>query len=122
MKSVTTKPCAQGDMLFIPVSALGLDTIPDGVEEMKTEGKYYVVGHSETGHHHVIEKERAKVFEETGADAEFTGWIRSLGPKGAEVEHQRSFDTHEALHLPPGDYQIRRQRQHVPEGFRRVAD
>ena len=112
MKTVTTKPCAQGDMLFIPV-----DNIPETAVPAKAVNGEFIVGHSETGHHHVIEKARAEVFE--AADDEFTAWVRSLG---AKVEHKRSFDTHETLYLPEGNYQIRRQREYVPEGYRRAAD
>lgn len=45
----------------------------------------------------------------------------SLGD-GAEVKHLRGFDTHEPLFLPPGNYQIRRQREYIAEGFRHAAD
>ena len=112
MKTVTDRPCAQGDLLFIPV-----DEIPAGLTAVEPSDGVFIVGHSETGHHHVIEATRAEVFEP--ADDEFTAWVRSLG---AKVEHKRSFDTHETLYLPEGNYQIRRQREYVPEGYRRAAD
>ena len=40
----------------------------------------------------------------------------------AILEHHRSIDTHEALEIKPGIYEIRRQREYTPQGFRRVAD
>ena len=39
-----------------------------------------------------------------------------------ELKHKRSFDTHESLLLTPGIYEIRRQREYTPEGYRRAAD
>ena len=32
------------------------------------------------------------------------------------IEHLRSYDTHEALSVPTGIFEIRRQREYVPEG------
>ena len=111
---VNERPCAQGELLVMRVAS-----IPANAEPMKAEGEHYVVGHSESGHHHVIDRPRAAVFE--AADDKFTLWVRSLGD-GAELRHLRSFDTHESLYLPPGDYMIRRQREYVSEGFRAASD
>ena len=38
------------------------------------------------------------------------------------LEHLRSFDTHETIKLPVGTFEIRRQREYTPEGWRRVED
>jgi len=38
------------------------------------------------------------------------------------LEHLRSFDTHETIKIPPGIFEIRRQREWVPEGWRRIQD
>ena len=40
----------------------------------------------------------------------------------ALLEHLRTFDTHETLAIPPGVYELRRQREAVPEGWRRAQD
>ncbi|MDE2107331.1 MAG: hypothetical protein KGL39_59595, partial [Patescibacteria group bacterium] len=80
----------------------------------------FILAHSETGHHHVIERKKAEVFE--AADDAFISYIRTLGGE-AEIKHQRDFHTHESLLLAPGqNYEVRRQREYVPEGFRRAAD
>ena len=114
-KTVTTRPMAQGDMLIIPVAS-----IPETAKAAKPENGVYIVAHSETGHHHVIDRKRAEVFE--AADDAFVAYVRTLGD-GAEIEHKRDFHTHETIKLPPnGTFQIRRQREYVPEGFRRAAD
>ncbi len=112
MKTVT-RPCAQGDVLFIPIKC-----IPKTSKKIETTLDHYVVAHSETGHHHVLEKSRAEVFK--SASDSFIAYIRSFGD--AEVKHNRSFDTHESLLLPKGNYEVRRQREYTPQGFREAAD
>lgn len=115
MKHVTTRPVAQGDIMIIPVKA-----IPATAKVALAENGHYILAHSETGHHHVIEKTRAEVFE--AADDSFVAYIRTLGD-GAEIKHNRSFDTHETICLEPNQtYEVRRQREYVPEGFRKAAD
>lgn len=114
-KTVTTRPVAQGDILIIPIA-----TVPVSAKKAEPDGKHYVIAHSETGHHHVIEKSRAEVYE--AADDGFIAYIKTLGA-GAEITHQRSFDTHETIALQPNStYEVRRQREYVAEGFRKAAD
>lgn len=113
--NVTNRPVAQGDILIIPVAA-----IPVTAKRAQADGAHFVVAHSETGHHHVIEKTRAEVYQ--AADDEFVAFIRTLGD-GADIVHKRDFDTHETISLAPNQtYEVRRQREYVPEGFRRAAD
>lgn len=115
MKTCTNRPIAQGDILIIPVAS-----IPKNAKPAKVEGSSYVVAHSETGHHHVIDRKKAEVFE--AADDEFIAYVKTLGD-GAEIEHKREFNTHETIRLEPNKtYQIRRQREYVPEGFRKAQD
>lgn len=115
MKTITRLPGAQGDILIIPVAS-----IPATAKPAKAENGVFVVAHSETGHHHVIEKSRAEVYE--AADDSFIAYVRTLG-SGAEIEHKRDFHTHETIALPPNQtFEIRRQREYVPEGFRRAQD
>jgi hypothetical protein len=114
-KFVTTRPMAQGDLLIIPIA-----TIPANAKPATSEGAHYIVAHSETGHHHVIEKARAEIYE--AADDAFVAYIRTLGD-GAEIEHKRDFHTHETINLPPNStFEIRRQREYVPQGFRPAQD
>lgn len=109
------KMAAQGDILIIAVS-----NIPENVKAAVAENGNFIIAHSETGHHHVIERARAEVFE--AADDTFIAYIRTLGD-GAEIKHLRDHDTHETIALEPNTiYQVRRQREYVPEGFRKAAD
>jgi len=113
MKIVTDLPAFQGDLCVFRI-----DEIPANATSAKPDGDVYIVAHSETGHHHVIERPKAEVFE--AADDAFVAYVRSLGD--AKIEHKRAFDTHETIMLPAGNYEIRRQRESAPEGFRRAAD
>lgn len=109
------KMAAQGDILIIAVESIPADAKPAVAENGK-----FIIAHSETGHHHVIEKTRAEVYE--AADDAFIAYIRTLGD-GAEIKHLRDHDTHETIALEPNKtYQVRRQREYVPEGFRKAQD
>jgi len=112
-KICTNRPMAQGDMLIIPISK-----IPTSAKAAKPEGGHFILAHSETGHHHVIERTKADVYE--AADDAFIAYVKALAP--ADITHQRPHDTHETVQLAPGNYEIRRQREYVAEGFRKAAD
>lgn len=103
------RPVFQGDMMLTRVDALPADA---------REHTDNIVAHSETGHHHVAE--RAVVF--TTKDA-MTLFFRSIGKEPVRLEHKRSFDTHKTVVFPPGEvWQVRRQREHTPAGWRLVQD
>ncbi len=106
----------QGDVMIQRIHEL-----PDGLENISAEAGGYVVAHSETGHHHVIEA-RPDVRYCRLPDEMYEAYIVVSGDKPAVLEHHRSFDTHESLEIGPGSYRIRRQREHTPEGYRRAAD
>lgn len=105
---------AQGDVLFRRVGKIPDDTI----EQKREHGDALVVAHSETGHHHVIQAADVRLLS---AGDPFVAYL-SIGEPYADVEHLRPFDTHETIRLPRGLWEVRRQREHTPEGWRRVAD
>lgn len=109
------KQAAQGDMLITRIDAL-----PEGVIAAKHEKGEYVLAHSETGHNHVVKAEPDVQFFHHAND-NFLAYL-VVNRDGPCIEHMRSFDTHEPLYLKQGIYEIRRQREYTPEGFRRVAD
>jgi hypothetical protein len=106
---------AQGD-LFIR----RIDSLPNGLSKIKPEKGRYIVAHSETGHHHVIEASKGVALFR-GEDP-LVAYLRVIGQTEVTLEHLRNFDTHEALVIPGGTYEIRRQREYTPEGWRQVAD
>lgn len=116
MKSFT-KMAAQGDFIILRVN-----DIPTNVEKVEPENGVYIVAHSETGHNHVMEMERVEAFKPTGVKEVDLYQLFLNVEAPTEITHLRSFDTHETLLVPPGKYEIRRQREYVAEGFRRAQD
>lgn len=106
---------AQGDIMIIKIAELPTDA---DLTEVQPEGQNLIVTHSETGHHHVMEREAATMFE--CKDKELEAFL--VVHREAELKHLRPHDTHESIMFGPGTYKIRRQREYTPEGYRRVAD
>ena len=107
------KVCAQGDIYITRIKAL-----PAGVVPVPAEDGRVIVTHSETGHHHVMLAERTKAFKLPDSIMDIFLTVE----KGDTLQHLRPHDTHEAIKFGPGIYHVRRQREYVPEGFRRVED
>lgn len=115
MKEIS-KCGAQGDCIFRRV-----DMVPSGFAPQLRKGPI-ICAHSETGHHHAIDA---------------TGIVQYVSPdplkcylvfetaESADVVHHRSYDTHETVRLLGGIgsvWEVRRQREWAPEGWRRVED
>jgi len=114
MKNIVTyRPSFQGDLMIRRI-----DDLPSDIKPSKPEGDVYILAHSETGHHHVIESRAAECFINKTND--FIAYLNVASE--AEIRHLRDFDTHEPITLTPGVYEVRRQREYIAEGFRRVED
>ena len=112
-----TKMAAQGDFIIIRVA-----DFPTALERIAPENGQIVVAHSETGHNHVMVMDHVEAFKEEGVkEADLYKMFLNVS-EPTEITHLRSFDTHETLLVPPGKYEIRRQREYVAEGFRRAQD
>jgi len=110
---------AQGDVLI-----LRCESIPDTAKEVPRKDGRIIVTHSETGHHHVIEREKVTMFE---GDDPLVAWLEIHGdeslPELAEMIHCRPYDTHETIGLGSGTWIVKRQRERGPQGWnRRVMD
>jgi len=108
-------PVFQGDLAIRAVSAL-----PD--QASKSDAQPVIVAHSETGHHHVVVGDGVTLWN---TDHPLLSFLVVRGE--ATLEHQRAWDTHDPIRLDSGDkpeviYEIRRQREHSPDGWRRVQD
>ena len=116
---ITFKNCAaQGDLYIRRISALPKDAKP-----MKADNGVFVVAHSETGHNHVIAMRPAvKMFSTGDPMVSYLQVIEATDEAEVLIEHLRSYDKHESLAVPPGIFEIRRQREYTPEGWRRVED
>lgn len=106
---------AQGD-LFIR----RIDRVPEDATKANPENGKFILAHSETGHHHsVVERPGVNFFVTQDPLVAYLSVIDSVE---VVLEHERTFDTHESLLIKGGTYEIRRQREYTPEGWRRVAD
>lgn len=104
---------AQGDIYIERIGEL-----PVGLVRVEPERRLIVVAHSETGHHHVMDADKVEMYRLP--DEIYECFL--LVKEATLLEHLRPFDTHEALLHEPGIYRVRRQREYVPEGWRRAAD
>ena len=110
------KIAAQGDVLFRRIK-----TLPDDLVESKRDANNrLVVAHSETGHHHAVEDQHTRMLEKATRDPMIC--YLQISSAYADVIHHRPFDTHGTLRLLKGNWEVRRQREHTPEGLRRVED
>lgn len=114
------KMAAQGDFII-----LRIDSLPTGLEKIPAVNNQIVVAHSETGHNHVAVLDRpdaVTAFKKSGTKESDLFELFLNVSEETRIEHLRSFDTHETLVVPPGQYKIMRQREYTPEGFRRAQD
>lgn len=114
------KMAAQGDVLFRRI-----DSLPDGAVEQDAKGRI-IVAHSETGHHHAIDPtDGVRLFQPPNDP--LVCYLMLDGAPHADVVHHRAWDTHDTLRLVAKSvgktiFEVRRQREHTPEGWRRVED
>ncbi|MCP5017251.1 MAG: hypothetical protein GY938_18585 [Ketobacter sp.] len=108
-----SKQAAQGDILIQRI-----DKLPDGAVKQKPQNNNYIIAHSETGHHHTISSSHVDFFH--SANDPMVMFL--VVNKPSTLIHNRSFDTHRPLRIDKGVFEIRRQREYTPEGWRRVAD
>lgn len=102
---MTTQLRRQGDILLIPVS-----TIPEGLAEVpRVHGQIVLAEGEATGHLHAIESPEATFL---AADlAEIEGRFLAV-----EAEVDLTHPEHDTVTLPPGNYEVRRQREYVDAG------
>lgn len=88
-----------GEILLVPVSKL-----PKG---KVSKHKEFIVGHSETSHHHVLESEtKFDVLDKAQL------YIRLFQP--AKLTHKKSVDFHRTLDIPAGDYKVIPKQEYNP--------
>jgi hypothetical protein len=109
---------AQGDILIRRITAL-----PKGAKRAEPTGGRHIVAHSETGHHHYLDA--VGVERWTDPSNPLVCYLRMEGGPvdgGAVLTHARPYDTHAPLLLGEGWWEIRRQVEMTPEGWREVMD
>ena len=112
-----TKMAAQGDFVIVRI-----DQLPDNIESVSPHDGFIVIAHSETGHDHLMLADRVEAYKPANVkDVDLYEMFLSVEAP-TPIEHLRSFDTHESIMVTEGNYMVRRQREYVPEGYRRAAD
>jgi hypothetical protein len=105
-----TRIAAQGEITIVRVSGNG--KMPKGYVPLPPgEGKY-IVGHSETGHHHVLSRTdgaHVAVLDRPPAGMRI---LRAILTQPMVLEHLRPHDTHDPIALDPGEYEIRIAREY----------
>lgn len=109
---------AQGDLLIRRVEKLPANLTAS------LESNRYIVAHSETGHHHVIDvAPNVKFYPSKSFDKpSYLEVIEATDATEVVIRHLRLFDTHESIKVPAGFFEIRNQREYTPEGWRRAQD
>jgi len=127
----TGKPVAQGEVLiwmrkYAPKGILEKMAKLRDMKDMPLVNGSMVLGHSETGAHHVLEPVAKKVSISKAAQA----LIDSANDTFVDLKifqecalvHKRDDDTHKAVVLPPGDYIRGIREEQTVQGWVRVAD
>ena len=85
---------AQGELYLQKIRKLPLGLIP--VKPVKGN---LIVGHSETGHHHVVDADTANVYQDPNNPLNL--FIEAIQP--TQLVHLRPTDTHGAIAIDQGD-------------------
>lgn len=103
--AANNKPIRHGEVLLFPVTK-----VPSSKGKTK---KYmdFIVGHSETGHHHVLESKHQYAVTVLGDDSVFVQLA-----KPAKLSHKKTVNRHHDLVVDPGTYQVIRKREYDPFG------
>ena len=104
---------AQGDVYIRRI-----DKLPENAVKTMPENGVYIVTHSETGHHHVMDAEAITMYS---LPDDIMNCLLVVEQPTA-LRHLREFDTHEPIMFTEGVYHVRRQREYTPEGFRKAQD
>lgn len=114
---------AQGEITIRRIGDVPKRSTISGKQLVPEAGKL-IIGHSETGHHHVLERTRGAsvtVLDNAPAGMRI---LQAILEEPNKLIHERGHDTHEAIDLPVGEYEFRiaREFDHYAELARQSAD
>lgn len=81
-----------------------IDSLPKGTI---TKHTVYIAGHSETGHHHILETKEPMEIVEGNQRAIL---LHDVG----KLFHKKTFDIHKTLYIAPGAYKITHKTEYDP--------
>ena len=105
-----TEMLRQGDVLLVRMEAL-----PEGVVRVGRRGRIVLAEGEATGHAHVVASRDAVVHVDPRADERF---LLVRGKRPVVLRHEE----HDPIAVPPGVWQVRRQREYDPRKERWIAD
>lgn len=123
MKTIHTT-AAQGEIYIRRVGERAPENFLKGGAPLEEKKGRFIIGHSETGHHHVMERGGVAVVEMPPDSAGMRILRMIVADPGKELVHERPHDTHETLAFPAGAYELRIGREYDPyaEMTRQQAD
>lgn len=83
-------------------------------EALRPEGGKLIIGHSETGHHHVLERTEGATVTVLERAPEGMKVLHAILTEANALVHERGHDNHETIDLPPGEYEFRIAREYDP--------
>jgi hypothetical protein len=92
--------------------------IPAGAQKVEPVDGKVIVGHSETGHHHVMDAGSTTMYRLPDSILDCLLVVN----RPDQLKHLREFDTHEPIAFQPGVYKVTTAREYTPEGWRRSQD
>lgn len=114
---------AQGEITIIRIGDVSTRQMKEGKPLALESGKL-IIGHSETGHHHVLERTAGASVVVLDRAPEGMRILHAILSEPNKLIHERGHDTHETIILPPGEYEFRIAREYDPyaELARQSAD
>ena len=114
------KAFAQGEIYARSIDALPENLTPFTEKDQKGR---WIVSHSETGHHHLLDAPGVEVMERTQDVPEGMRILYAIVKEPTRLWQDASAP-HEAHNMPPGIYELRIAREYDPlmEQARQVAD
>lgn len=113
---------AQGEII---IRRLARGTIKrEDCTPLAKEGGRYIIGHSETGHHHCLSRDEGCDVMVLNKAPEGMRILYAILDNPVSLDHHRDHDTHESIMLEPGEYEFRIAREFDPYAAlaRRSAD
>lgn len=113
------KVAAQGEITIIRIESANGVGNPLTLEHGKL-----IIGHSETGHHHVLERTQGATVTVLDKAPDGMKILHAILAEPNKLVHERGHDTHETIDLPAGEYEFRiaREFDHYAELARQSAD
>lgn len=108
------KIAAQGEITIRRIGDVPLRRERPGYTPLALENGKLVIGHSETGHHHVLSHHAGAEVMVLDKPPEGMRILRAILENPTSLDHEREHDTHESIGLPPGEYEFRIAREYDP--------